>query len=170
MTWKADSVARVFAAIAKFKSSNFSPELRDQMEDAAAATQKAFANLRRIVYMETGDGPPTAMLPMAVIDEVFGDKSKDKDRTLSSEVLIMQPIFRFFQLLCENHNLELQVNHWHTHAQLFYGCLDFVRNNPGEPVPEETLTQCVVQDLNCWNHFHASTFMQSVLSVFFVQF
>ena len=25
---------------------------------------------------------------------------------------------------------------WHTHTQPFYGSLDFVRDNPGEPVPE----------------------------------
>jgi len=28
----------------------------------------------------------------------------------------------------------------HTHTQPFYGCLDFVQDNPGEPVPEETFT------------------------------
>jgi len=28
---------------------------------------------------------------------------------LSSKVLVMQPILRFLQLLCENHNRELQV-------------------------------------------------------------
>jgi len=28
----------------------------------------------------------------------------------------------------------------HTHTQLFYGSLDFVRDNPGEPIPEETFT------------------------------
>jgi len=28
----------------------------------------------------------------------------------------------------------------HTHMQLFCGSLDFVRDNPGEPVPEETFT------------------------------
>jgi len=28
----------------------------------------------------------------------------------------------------------------HTHTQPFYGLLDFVRDNPGEPVPEETFT------------------------------
>jgi len=102
----------MFAAIAKFKLSNFSPELREQMEDAGFATQKAYANLRRIVYMETGDGPPTAAVPTAGGDDVFTDKSlKDKDsKSLSSDLLIIQPIFRFFQLLCENHNLELQVN------------------------------------------------------------
>jgi len=28
----------------------------------------------------------------------------------------------------------------HTHTQPFYGSLDFVRDNPGEPVPEEAFT------------------------------
>jgi len=30
--------------------------------------------------------------------------------------------------------------HTHTHTQPFYGSVDFVRDNPGEPVPEETFT------------------------------
>jgi len=30
--------------------------------------------------------------------------------------------------------------HTHTHTQPFYGSLDSVRDNPGEPVPEETFT------------------------------
>jgi len=30
--------------------------------------------------------------------------------------------------------------HTHTHTQPFYGSLDFVWDNPGEPVPEEILT------------------------------
>jgi len=30
--------------------------------------------------------------------------------------------------------------HTHIHIQPFYGSLDFVRDNPGEPVPEKTLT------------------------------
>jgi len=98
----------LIAAMAKFKSSSFTPELREQIEDAGVATKKAFANLRRIVYMETGDGLPA--VPLASADEVFCDKVKDKDKALPSKVLVMQPIFRFFQLLCENHNLDLQVN------------------------------------------------------------
>jgi len=28
----------------------------------------------------------------------------------------------------------------HTRAQPFYGSMDYVRDNPGEPVPEETFT------------------------------
>jgi len=32
-------------------------------------------------------------------------------------------------------------NSWrHTHTQPFYGSVEFVRENPGEPVPEETFT------------------------------
>jgi len=30
--------------------------------------------------------------------------------------------------------------HTHTHTQPFYGSVEFVRDNPGEPVPEETNT------------------------------
>ncbi len=36
--------------------------------------------------------------------------SKTTGATLSEKVLIMQDILRFLQLLCENHNLDLQVN------------------------------------------------------------
>jgi len=30
--------------------------------------------------------------------------------------------------------------HTHTHTQPFYGSVEFVRDNPGDPVPEETFT------------------------------
>jgi len=30
--------------------------------------------------------------------------------------------------------------HHNTHTQPFYGSMEFVRDNPGEPVPEETFT------------------------------
>jgi len=30
--------------------------------------------------------------------------------------------------------------HTRTTILPFYGCMDFVRDNPGEPVPEETFT------------------------------
>jgi len=31
----------------------------------------------------------------------------------------------------------ITIRYTHTHTQLFYGCLDFVRDNPGELVPEK---------------------------------
>jgi len=37
-------------------------------------------------------------------------------------------------------NQQCLSTHAHTHTQPFYGSLDFVRDNPGEPVPEETFT------------------------------
>jgi len=36
--------------------------------------------------------------------------------------------------------LTLPYTHTHTHTQPFYGSVEFVRDNPGEPVPEETFT------------------------------
>lgn len=38
------------------------------------------------------------------------ERSRDRDdHHLSEKVLVMQPILRFLQLLCENHNRHLQV-------------------------------------------------------------
>jgi len=37
-------------------------------------------------------------------------------------------------------NVKCPITHIHTHIQPFYSSLDFVWNNPGEPVPEETFT------------------------------
>ena len=36
--------------------------------------------------------------------------------------------------------LAMRTTHTHTHTQPFYGSLEIVRDNPGEPVPEETFT------------------------------
>ena len=44
------------------------------------------------------------------IDDMIADKSKDKDeKKMSPEIAVMQPILRLLQLLCENHNRDLQV-------------------------------------------------------------
>ena len=44
------------------------------------------------------------------IDDAAADKTKDKDeKKMSPEIAVMQPILRFLQLLCENHNHDLQV-------------------------------------------------------------
>ena len=42
-------------------------------------------------------------------DEFLGEKSKDKVKKMANEVEVMLPILRFLQLLCENHNLDMQV-------------------------------------------------------------
>jgi len=44
-------------------------------------------------------------------------------------------------LTLENvHSAARTHTHTHTHTQPFYGSVDFVLDNPGEPVPEETFT------------------------------
>lgn len=76
-------------------------EVRDQLLEASAATRKAFSAFRREAdpddHYQPGEGAQAA-----------ADKAKD-DLEMSAVVTIMQPILRFLQLLCENHNRDLQV-------------------------------------------------------------
>jgi len=44
----------------------------------------------------------------------------------------------YFTLICKNGDKMQPITH--THTQPFYGSVDFVWDNPGEPVPEETFT------------------------------
>ncbi|KFP06680.1 Inositol 1,4,5-trisphosphate receptor type 1, partial [Calypte anna] len=63
-------------------------EVRDQLLEASAATRKE--------PYAVGEGAQSA-----------ADKSKD-ELEMSAVISIMQPILRFLQLLCENHNRDLQ--------------------------------------------------------------
>uniref|UniRef100_A0A8C3HW25 Inositol 1,4,5-trisphosphate receptor n=1 Tax=Chrysemys picta bellii TaxID=8478 RepID=A0A8C3HW25_CHRPI len=75
-------------------------EVRDQLLEASAATRKAYNTYRREAdpddHYSAADGPQSAP-----------DKNKD-DLEMSAVITIMQPILRFLQLLCENHNRDLQ--------------------------------------------------------------
>ena len=45
-------------------------------------------------------------------EEPLSDYSvKNRDSKLSPKIVIMKPVLRFLQLLCENHNSDLQVNY-----------------------------------------------------------
>jgi len=47
----------------------------------------------------------------------------------------------FWKFYVVSYKKNLTVSHTHTHnTQPFYGSVEFVRENPGEPVPEETFT------------------------------
>lgn len=87
----------------------FSEELKDQLADAALHTSKAFAAARRGQNEEFYDrsGGATAVDLIGQGDSSV-NKEEDKNQ-LSPDVTIMQPILRFLQLLCENHNRDLQV-------------------------------------------------------------
>ncbi|BFZ08220.1 hypothetical protein BsWGS_11262 [Bradybaena similaris] len=92
-------------------------DLRHQFDDAASQTNKAFNHVRQ-VHGRTGtedgegghheDGENRSHGHHAGED---GEKSKyegSDDKKMSQQIAIMKPILRFLQLLCENHNRDLQ--------------------------------------------------------------
>ncbi|XP_041497620.1 inositol 1,4,5-trisphosphate receptor type 1 isoform X6 [Microtus oregoni] len=85
---------------AKEPTTQITEEVRDQLLEASAATRKAFTTFRREAdpddHYQSGEGT-----------QATTDKSKD-DLEMSAVITIMQPILRFLQLLCENHNRDLQ--------------------------------------------------------------
>ncbi|XP_019060733.1 inositol 1,4,5-trisphosphate receptor type 1 isoform X1 [Fukomys damarensis] len=85
---------------AKEPSTQITEEVRDQLLEASTATRKAFTTFRREAdpddHYQPGEGT-----------QATTDKTKD-DLEMSAVITIMQPILRFLQLLCENHNRDLQ--------------------------------------------------------------
>nr|XP_054101864.1 inositol 1,4,5-trisphosphate receptor type 1 [Callithrix jacchus] len=85
---------------AKEPTTQITEEVRDQLLEASAATRKAFTTFRREAdpddHYQSGEGT-----------QATADKTKD-DLEMSAVITIMQPILRFLQLLCENHNRDLQ--------------------------------------------------------------
>uniref|UniRef100_A0A671L6X4 Inositol 1,4,5-trisphosphate receptor n=1 Tax=Sinocyclocheilus anshuiensis TaxID=1608454 RepID=A0A671L6X4_9TELE len=73
-------------------------DIRGQLKDASSVTSKAYSTFRLEVYPEMesmgsgGDG----------MEEVV------EETQMSQAIIIMKPILRFLQLLCENHNRDLQ--------------------------------------------------------------
>lgn len=107
-----------FVCEVKVNGEVFTNELNNQLEDAAAATTKAYANLKHTRHIEKGDShSPSASVSS---EESLLEKSKEKEKKLAPRVAIMQPIFRFLQLLCENHNSELQVCYTGLKLSLMY--------------------------------------------------
>ncbi|XP_070192864.1 inositol 1,4,5-trisphosphate-gated calcium channel ITPR1-like isoform X2 [Littorina saxatilis] len=88
---------------------NVNDDLKNQFDEAAMHTNQALSHIRAAQGRpgeEEGDDHPT---PHAS-DDSSGDKaSKDKDvKQLPIQIAIMKNILRFLQLLCENHNRDLQ--------------------------------------------------------------
>uniref|UniRef100_A0A3P9JM70 Inositol 1,4,5-trisphosphate receptor n=1 Tax=Oryzias latipes TaxID=8090 RepID=A0A3P9JM70_ORYLA len=76
-------------------------EVKEQLVEASTVTKKAYTTYRREAEAEehqaAADGSPIPTV----------DKSQDEGE-MSVIITIMQPILRLMQLLCENHNRDLQ--------------------------------------------------------------
>nr|XP_034196586.1 inositol 1,4,5-trisphosphate receptor isoform X8 [Osmia lignaria] len=88
-------------------------ELREELNQAASSTVQAYANVRNLASGE--DATNNAALGNALEDMIAeklerhrGGTTERDEGQLSIKVLVMQPILRFLQLLCENHNRDLQ--------------------------------------------------------------
>lgn len=90
---------------------SLSDGVKDQLSDAAQQTNKAYTAVRKGREGDSGEsnkGHP------------FQENVKSTSAVgsyLAPEIVTMQPILRFLQLLCENHNTEMQVC-FHTHNPL----------------------------------------------------
>lgn len=77
-------------------------EVREQLIEASTATKKAITAYRR-------EADADEHLNVAEGQTSTTEKNQD-DNEMSVIITIMQPILRLMQLLCENHNRELQVS------------------------------------------------------------
>lgn len=85
-------------------------ELREELNQAATVTAQAYVGARTLLPGE--EGSSIIIGTGSALEDMLAEKlerSRDRDdHHLSEKVLVMQPILRFLQLLCENHNRHLQ--------------------------------------------------------------
>uniref|UniRef100_A0A8C3IF54 Inositol 1,4,5-trisphosphate receptor n=1 Tax=Chrysemys picta bellii TaxID=8478 RepID=A0A8C3IF54_CHRPI len=75
--------------------------MKGQLTEASSATSKAYSVYRR-------EMDPEIDLMGSGTDATNTEEKSTEEATMSPAITIMQPILRFLQLLCENHNRELQ--------------------------------------------------------------
>lgn len=76
--------------------------MKGQLTEASSATSKAYSVYRR-------EMDPEIDLMGSGADGANAEEKSAEEAIMSPAIAIMQPILRFLQLLCENHNRELQV-------------------------------------------------------------
>ncbi|XP_058276128.1 inositol 1,4,5-trisphosphate receptor type 2 isoform X4 [Hirundo rustica] len=75
--------------------------MKGQLTEASSATSKAYSVYRR-------EMDPEIDLMGSGADAANAEEKSAEEAIMSPAIAIMQPILRFLQLLCENHNRELQ--------------------------------------------------------------
>lgn len=87
-------------------------EVKEQLVEASTVTKKAFTRYRREAEAEEHLAAAEGQGPASTPDDQEGE--------MSVIITIMQPILRLMQLLCENHNRELQVGQPHHQGALLW--------------------------------------------------
>lgn len=83
-------------------------ELREELNNAGLSTARAYASARSLSPGEDHTMNIGSALEDMLAEKLEKHKDRDDRNKLSTKVLVMQPILRFMQLLCENHNPDLQ--------------------------------------------------------------
>ncbi|KAL1130070.1 hypothetical protein AAG570_013013 [Ranatra chinensis] len=85
-------------------------EMREELNQAAIATTQGYSGARSVLPEEASSvlvGGGGCALEDMLAEKL--ERTRDReDQHLSDKVLVMQPILRLLQLLCENHNRHLQ--------------------------------------------------------------
>lgn len=82
--------------------------MRGQLKEACSATSKAFSSYRREVVSD--------LEALGQSSEIFGVEETAEETQMNQTIAIMKPVLRYLQLLCENHNSDLQVTESHQKA------------------------------------------------------
>lgn len=76
-------------------------DMRGQLKEASSATSKAFNAFRKELDPD--------LEGLGQNSEITGAEEALEETQMSPAITIMKPILRYLQLLCENHNSDLQV-------------------------------------------------------------
>lgn len=89
-------------ALGKDSGLHMREDMRGQLKEASSVTSKAFCAFRKELDPDLeGLGHNSEMIGI--------DDALEETQVMSPAITIMKPILRYLQLLCENHNLDLQV-------------------------------------------------------------
>lgn len=77
--------------------------MKEELEEAAQGTSRAITAIKKSRAEEEEGQRGQA-------NDEDKPKEKEDEKKISPEIAVMQPILRFLQLLCENHNRDLQVS------------------------------------------------------------
>ena len=91
----------LYVAVGWDSSLQLKQDMKGQLREASSATSKAYTTFRK----ET-DPDVDAMGPGG---EGGGAEDSPEEAQMTPAIAVMEPILRFLQLLCENHNRDLQV-------------------------------------------------------------